>query len=109
MNLVVRREVYRPSSKESSLEAVIFNDSDFDFDTVYIDVVLRNSRGDVIAVNRSELNTFVARTERSFKATWPFSIGSAVDKIEIIPTTDLFQNSNFIKRYGSEVQKFQQY
>ncbi len=109
MNLVVRREQYTPSSGESSLQAVIFNDSDFDFDTVYIDVVLRNSKGDIIAVNRSELNTFLARTERSFKVVWPFPIVGGADKIEIVPTTDLFKNSNFIKSYGSAIQKFQKY
>jgi hypothetical protein len=108
MNLVVRREDFMPG-REANLDAVIFNDSDFDFDTVDIDVILRNPNGDIIAVNKSELNTVKARTERSFRATWPFQIPGSVDKIEIFPTTNLFLNSNFIKRYGSEVQKFQKY
>jgi hypothetical protein len=92
LNLIVRREVFVPSTSSSILEAVIFNDSDFDFDTISVDVILRNSRGEIIAVNKSEINTFQARSERGFRVTWP-----------------LFQNSNFIKRYGSEVEKFQDY
>ena len=93
----------------SSLEAVILNDSDFDFDTIDIDIALRNKYGSVIAVNKSEINTLLAHTERGFKVVWPFPINEDVAEIEIIPTTNLFDNSNFIKRYGSGLEQFQQY
>lgn len=111
MNLVVRQEKYTvlPDRNSSFLEAIIFNDSDFDFEIVDVDVVLRSSKGAVVAVNRSEIRTFIARTERHFKVTWPFTIDDRVAKVEIKPSTNLFENSNFIKSYGSEVEKFQNY
>jgi len=111
MNLIVRNEKYTiaGNGRSSSLEAVILNDSDFDFDTVDIEVVLKDSAGKIIAANRSEIRTFVARTERQFSVTWPFAVKGKVSKIEIKPSTNLFENSNFIKSYGSEVEKFQEY
>lgn len=111
MNLIVRREKYNifDGGSSSALEAVIFNDSDFDFEVVNIDVVLRNAKNDIVAVNRSEIRTFKARTERSFSAQWPFPITGQVIKKEIMPSTNLFENSNFIKRYGSEIEQFQRY
>ncbi|OGN01172.1 MAG: hypothetical protein A3B91_05280 [Candidatus Yanofskybacteria bacterium RIFCSPHIGHO2_02_FULL_41_29] len=111
MNLIVRNQQYKTSSdgRLNTLDATIFNDSDFEFESVDVGVVLRNSKKDIIAVNKSEIRTFLARSERHFRVTWPFSIGGEVVSIEIKPVTNLFENSNFIKRYGSEVEKFQKY
>ena len=110
MNLILKAQKYiNLPTGGTALDATINNDSDFDFVAVDIDVVLYNSRGDIIAVNRSDINTFLARTERAFRVIWPFNINGKVASIEVFPSTNLFENSNFIKRYGSEVQKFQTY
>ena len=111
MSFAVRRDKYTivKNGLSSTLEAVIFNDSDFDFNTVDVDIVLRDVKGDIIAVNRTDIRTLVSRTERGFIVTWPFRIGSEVAKIETIPITNLFENLNFIKRYGSGIEKFQNY
>lgn len=111
MNLIVRREKYNVygGGSSSALDAVIFNDSNFDFETVNVDVVLRDYQNEIIAVNNVEISTFQARTERNFTARWPFLINRKIAKMEIMPSTNLFENSNFIKQYGSGVEKFQQY
>jgi len=110
MNLIVKAQKYTSlSGGGTALDVNILNDSDFDFEMVDIDVVMYNSRDDIIAVNRSDIRTFVARTERAFKVVWPFRINGLVDKIEAYPSTNLFDSSNFIKTYGSEIRKFQQY
>jgi len=111
MSFAVRRDKYTiaPNGLSSTLEAVIFNDSDFDFNRVDADILLRDLSGEIIAVNRTDIRTFTARTERGFIVTWPFGISREVAKIETIPTTNLFENLNFIKRYGSGIEKFQQY
>lgn len=109
MNLIVRNEKYTPGGNSGILNAGIFNDSDFDFELVDIDILLYNSAEEVIAVNKTDIRTFLARTERAFSVVWPFPIKGSVAKIVIRPSTNLFENSNFIKSYGSEVQKFQMY
>ena len=110
LSLIVRNETYTSANDGSSfLNALIFNNSDFEFELVDLDIILYNSQGDIIAVNKSDIRTFVARTERAFRVIWPFHIQGKVSKIEVRPSTNLFENSNFIKRYGSEVEKFQNY
>lgn len=109
MNLIVKAQKYINLSGGTALDVNIFNDSDFDFEMVDIDVVMYNSKDDIIAVNKSDIKTFLARTERAFRVVWPFKINGQVDKIGVYPSTDLFKNSNFIKAYGSEIHKFQQY
>lgn len=111
LNLIIRQDKYENLSGNngSKLEAVIFNDSDFDFKVVDVDVVLFDSNSRIIAVNRSDIRTFLARTERGFLAIWPFQISGNVARFEIYPSANIFENSNFIKNYGSETEKFQQY
>lgn len=110
MNLVVRNERFISNSNGGgSVNAVIFNDSDFDFDMIDIDVILYDHKKEIIGVNKSNIRTFVARSERAFQVVWPFPIQGSISKIDVRPSTNLFENSNFIKAYGSEVEKFQNY
>src|SRR3989344_7868420 len=104
MNLIVKAQVYTNlSGGGTALDVNILNDSDSDFEMVDIDVVMYNTQGDIVAVNRSDIRTFLARTERGFRVVWPFQIDSPVDKIEVYPSTNLFNNSNFIKADGSGI------
>lgn len=109
MNFLVRREKYTKSNGSSHLEAVVINDSDFDFQLVDIDIILLNSDRKVIGVYKTDVRKLLARTERHFVATWPFLIDDKVDKIEIKIATNLFSDLNYLKRYGSEIEQFQQY
>ena len=93
--------------KDTELGAVVFNDSDFDFDTVDIGVILYDQNDNVIGVNRSNVNTLLSRTDRFFKVLWPKPI-VGVFRVDVEPNTNLLSNSNFIKRYGTD-EKFQEY
>lgn len=102
----------------SEFEAVVLNNSDFNFDKVEVGVILFSAGGgpapggdlvfdDIIAVNRTDIRTFVSKTERSFKVTWPTTLPTAVRQdVEVL--TNVFVNSNFIKRYGTQ-DRFQKY
>jgi len=111
INFIIRGQEYNTlgNSITSTLSATIFNDSDFDFEVVNIDVLLYNSQDEVIGVNRSDIRTFLARTERGFTVAWPFKIDGNVSRAEIHSSTNLFESANFIKRYGSSLEKFQEY
>jgi hypothetical protein len=105
----VRREQYTDNGQAgASFEGVLFNNSDFDFGRVDIAVMLLDQAGEVVAVNPSVINTFVAKTERSFVAQWPFAIPVASPRVNVQATTNVFLNSNFVKTYGSpdKIQKF---
>ena len=111
VNFIVRREKLTivDSNQTNSLEAVIFNDSDFDFGIVDIWILLLDSSNNTIGVNRTDIRTFFAGTERYFKVVWPFAINRRTAKTEIMVTANPFENANFVKRYGSPVEKFQKY
>lgn len=93
--------------KTDSFDAVIFNDSNFDFDTVDIGVILYDVNDNVLGINLTNVNTLLARTERYFKVIWPRSINN-VSRVEVQAQTNLLENSNFIKEHGTQ-EKFQEY
>src|SRR3990167_4665752 len=91
----------------SELEAVVLNNSDFDFDKVEAGVILFDGSNNIVAVNRTDIRTLLSRTERYFKVSWPIELPETVRQdIEVL--TNVFENSNFIKRYGTQ-EKFQKY
>ncbi len=89
-------------------EGVIFNDSDFDFNTVDVAVVLLDDSGAIIGANGTTLFTVLSRTERYFKMTWPTVPAGEFARAQVQATTNVFENENFIRRYGVQ-EKFQEY
>ncbi len=106
----VQRESYEVINRNgvySELEAVVLNNSDFDFDRVEVGVVLFDDNNSIIAVNKTDIRTFISRTERSFQVSWPVKLPeTAKQDIEIL--TNVFENSNFIRNYGTQ-ERFQEY
>lgn len=92
----------------TSVEAIVFNESDYDFDRVDVSVILYDAQGNPIGAARSDIRTFLSRTERSFKVTWPANITIDAQRADIQVTTNIFENSNFIKANGTQ-DKFQEY
>lgn len=106
----IQRKNYSVTNKNgifSELEAVILNNSDFDFDKVEVGVILLGSDGNIVAVNRTDIRTFLSRTERGFKVSWPTELPETVRR-EVEVLTNVFENANFIRRYGTQ-EKFQKY
>lgn len=108
INFVLRRKDYRLTAKGSELEAVLYNDSNFDFDKIDVAVILFDEAGSVIGVNRTDIRTFVSKSERGFNVAWPFALSGNAVRQDVEALTNLFENSNFIKSYGSS-EKFQKF
>lgn len=106
----IQRKDYRilDSSGGSELEAVVLNSSDFDFDKVEVGVILFDEKGNIIAVNKTDIRTFISRTERYFKVVWPSRFPSEVARQDIEILTNVFENSNFIRQHGTQ-ERFQKY
>lgn len=103
VNFVVRDKQF----KQTEFGAVVRNESDFDFDTVDIGVILYDQDNNVIGLNKSNVNTLISRTDRYFKVLWPAPVIN-VFKVDVEPGTNLLNNLNFIRRYGTQ-EKFQEY
>ena len=107
VNLINRRGDFLNSASGGSFEGVVFNDSNYDFDSVDVSIVLFDSSNTVVGVNRTEIRTLLAKTERSYKVTWPSQIAN-VARAGVQVSTNLFENSNFIKSYGTQ-ERFQEF
>ncbi len=108
VNFTLRRKDYHPTPDGSELEAVLYNDSNFDFDKVDVAVILFDDTGNIVGVNNTDIRTFVSKTERGFSVVWPFTLSGNVVRQDVEASTNLFENSNFIKSYGSQ-EKFQKF
>lgn len=108
VNLTLRRQDYHPATKGTQLDAVLYNDSTFDFDKIDVAVILFDDAGNIVEVNRTDLRTFLSKSERGFSVAWPFALSGNVARQDVEASTNLFENSNFIKSYGSQ-EKFQKF
>ncbi|OGN11645.1 MAG: hypothetical protein A3C71_00855 [Candidatus Yanofskybacteria bacterium RIFCSPHIGHO2_02_FULL_43_15c] len=89
----------------SRVNGTLFNASDFDVDRVEVVAVLFKE-GQPMGAGRTTLTTFPAKSDRFFEITWINPIETP-DRVEIEANTNVFQNSNFLRKYGTP-EKFQQ-
>ena len=108
VNFALRRKDYHPTQIGTELEAVLYNDSNFDFDKTDVVVILFDDTNNIVDVNKTDIRTFVSRSERGFIVTWPFSLSGNVVRQDVEASTNLFENYNYIKSYGSP-EKFQKF
>lgn len=107
VQFAVHNDMLTSDVQSERYEGVVTNRSSFDFDVVDVVILLHNASGDIVGVNSTVLHTLKAGEQRAFVATWPFTVPGAA-QAEVIVTTNLFANSNFIKTYGSQ-ERFQGY
>ena len=85
----------------SQVSGIVKNNSSFDFDRVNVDVIILNSQNQPIGVNKTEIRTLVAGEERYFTSQWFTEIKGDVVSEEVMAETNAFQNTNFMKRFGT--------
>ncbi len=85
----------------------IFNSSDFDLNKVDVTVVILDQFQTPIAAGRTEIRTFLARTTRGFETTWFAPFVGQTNRADAEASTNVFENSNFLRQYGGQ-EKFKQ-
>jgi len=86
----------------------VTNNSNFDLNRVETMVLLFDQSDSVIAANRTEILTFLAKTSRGFEVTWFAPFVGQVSRVEAEANTNIFENSNFLRQYGGQ-ERFQQF
>lgn len=86
----------------------IVNESAFDLQSVMVRVVLRDSGGQPLAVNQTEVRTVPVGDRRGFSLVFPNAFPGIVSTVEMEADADVFGSENFIKRYfpGGRYQDF---
>ena len=83
---------------------LVVNDSSYDFHNVTINVILFDQRDVPIAVNKTVQNTLDAQTQREFRLTWPNAFPGTIVRSEMEPETNVFDSSNFMKKFMAPVE-----
>lgn len=107
-----RLGIYNKSFSAESGKGEVFgllkNESYFDFNSIEIDIILRDKSGNPLALGKSEMRTISSQQERDFKIFWPYNFSREVGEVEIRAEADVFDpNNSYIKKYTP--QKFQNY
>ena len=92
----------------SEAKGLLKNDSPYDFDSIKIIVILKDSEGSVLGLNSTVMKTVESGEERDFKASWPSHFPGTVGNMEAQPEVNIFDSDTFLKRYYQS-HKFQQY
>ncbi|PJE50657.1 MAG: hypothetical protein COV29_02895 [Candidatus Yanofskybacteria bacterium CG10_big_fil_rev_8_21_14_0_10_36_16] len=92
----------------SRVEGVSTNNSDFDLSDAEIVIVVLNSVGEPIAVNKTSISTFLSRTNRSFEVRWPSPFIGNFNRLDVGIYTNVFENTNFLRRVGGQ-ERFQEF
>lgn len=109
--LIVRDRIYKqtPSGPHfSEFSGILRNASGFDFDTIIVSILLRESQGEIRAVGTIEVKTMKSGEERFFKVSWPLPFAGEVVSVDVFPETNVFLETNFIERHGTQ-ERFQEF
>lgn len=80
---------------------VVQNNSDFDFDKVYVDILLFNSQNQLAGVSKTEIHTLTTDEGRYFSNRWFYPLDGEVTRLEAEAETNLFLDTNFMRKYGA--------
>jgi len=83
----------------SEATGLLKNESPFNFNTIKIKVILKDSKGSIIAVNSTEMNTVKLSENRDFKVIWFNRFPGEVMNVEVQAEVNVFESETFIKQY----------
>jgi len=78
---------------------LVANESSFDFRSLIVKVVLRDSTGKPLAVNQTEMRTVTSGEERDFRLVWPEQFPGDVAQVEMDVDADYYHAENSLKQY----------
>ena len=87
---------------------LLSNESPYDFRSIGVKVILRDSTDKPLAFNMTEMNTISSGEERDFRLVWPTSFPGTVEKVEMEVDADVYHSDNFLRQYlpGGKFQEF---
>lgn len=83
-----------PTGNGSQADGVIRNESGYNLGKILVVIVLRDEKGEIVGVNKTEKNSVRTREERDFHSVWPYRLSSPVQSMEIDTQSDVFDLKN---------------
>jgi len=109
--LKVVNKVYSPITSGvgfSEVKGLIKNESQFDFATIKVYIIVRNKAREILALNSTQMNTVKAGENRDFRVYWPSRFPGEVEFFDVQTDVNVFDSESFVKRYFN-TGKFQEY
>lgn len=104
-DLIINNKRFEISSGGSSDYAkawgTLINNSQYDFETITVKVILRGPSGELLGENSHIMNTVRAKEQRDFFANFPHSFPGSVAEVEVEPEVDVFNSQNYILIHGT--------
>lgn len=94
----------KDASGLSSASGVLINNTAYDFDRIDIKVALFDNDSNLLGVNTSYLGAVLSKEERGLHIVWSEVPASAVYNVDFKATANIFNSSNFMRRYGTGVE-----
>lgn len=102
-NLPIGHKEYGPVSSGvgfSQVNGTLSNESGFDFQSLRVNIVLRDASGKALAVNKTELRTVVSGERRDIgPLLFPAYFPGEVATVEMESEADVYHSDNFIREY----------
>jgi len=92
----------------SEATGLLKNESQFDFASIKVQIILRSLEGKIIALNSTQMNVVKAGENRDFRTFWPNRFPGEVRTVDTQTEVNVFKSESFVKRYFSPEQ-FQTY
>ncbi|OGI31155.1 MAG: hypothetical protein A2271_04940 [Candidatus Moranbacteria bacterium RIFOXYA12_FULL_35_19] len=83
----------------ASAQGLLRNRSPYDFESIKIQVILKDSTGNILALNSTEMKTIKSGEDRDFKVLWPSNFPGAVSAMEAQAEVNIFNSDSFLKRF----------
>jgi len=83
----------------SEVFGLLSNESSYDFRSLIVQIILRDSTGKPLALNSTEMNTVRSHENRDFRLVWPSAFPGAVENVEMVVDADVYHSENFIRQY----------
>lgn len=81
-------------------QGTVYNQTRFDLDTIDINIVIYDSKGNPVGANKTRTSTVRSGEGRSFEVGWPKSLPGIGDlRAEMSAHTNIFADDNFIRSF----------
>jgi hypothetical protein len=106
---IVNKDYSEISSGVNFSEAtgLLKNESQFDFSSIKLRILLKDKTGEIIAINSTQISTVKAGENRGFRVVWPGRFSGNVGNMEVQTEVDVFDPETFLKKYFQS-EKFQE-
>lgn len=84
-----------PMGEGSEVEGMIRNESNYDLNKIFLVIVLRDEKGKVLGINKTEKNVIRVKEQRDFKISWPYALSGNVQKVEVDVQSNVLDSQNF--------------